>query len=82
MALDERQKVVKKTFTRKQLEEMSLDDLIALVGEAGPDAKFHGTGVVRKSDGTIRYDDSAVPGDYHETPEEIAEALKAREEGS
>lgn len=80
MALDERQRVVKKTFTREQLEEMSIEDLIALVGEAGPDAKFHGTGVVRKADGTIRYDDSAVPGDYCETPEEMAETFKKGKE--
>lgn len=87
MSLDERQRVVKKTFTREQLKGMSMVDLVALVGEAGPGAMFHGTGVVRKADGSIRYDDDAVPGDYSESSEDLKrnaeEALAAptKEEG-
>ncbi len=34
-----------------------------------PMAKMEGTAVVRKADGTIRYDDDAEPGDYHEKGE-------------
>jgi len=30
-----------------------------------------GTGVVRKADGTIRYDEDAKPGDYHESDEDM-----------
>ncbi len=70
--MDERQRVVKKTFTEEQLKGMTMDDLVALVGEAGPDAKFEGTGIVRKADGSIRYDAGATPGDYHESPEDMA----------
>lgn len=66
MALDERMKVVKKTFTKEQLEAMSADDLAALVGEAGANAKFTGTAVVRRADGSIKYDDDATPGEYME----------------
>lgn len=69
--MDERQRVVKKTFTREQLEGMTLADLAALVGEAGPNAKFTGTGIVRKADGSIRYAPEAVPGDFNESPEDL-----------
>ena len=31
-----------------------------------PAVKMEGTAVVRKADGTIRYDDDAEPGKYHE----------------
>jgi hypothetical protein len=72
MSLDERQKVVTKTFTREQLEGMSVDDLVALVGEAGPNAKFHGKAVVRRPNGEIRYAKDAVPGEYGETAGELA----------
>lgn len=69
--MDTRQRVVKKTFTRKQLEGMTVAELVALVGEAGPNARFEGTAVVRKADGSIRYDKESVPGTYGETPEEL-----------
>lgn len=72
MSLDERQRVVKRTFTKAQLEGMSIKELVALVGEAGPDVQFHGTGVVRKADGSIRYDAGATPGDYHESDADLA----------
>lgn len=72
MSLDERQQVVKRVFTREQLKNMSVEDLVRLVGEAGPNATFHGTAVVKKVDGTIRYDDDAVPGEYFESDEELA----------
>ncbi len=72
MSLDERQRVVKKTFTREQLEGMTLEDLVALVGEAGPGAKFHGKGVIKRADGSAKYDADAVPGEYGETKEELA----------
>lgn len=69
--MDERQRVVKKTFTKEQLEAMSVEDLVALVGTLGKNAKFTGTGVVRKANGTIRYAPEAVPGDFNESPEDL-----------
>jgi len=78
MSLDERQEVVLKTFTREQLEGMDLDDLVRLVGEAGPGAKLRGKGVVKRADGSIKYDAEAVPGDFNESSEELA-AHAARE---
>lgn len=72
MALDERQRVVKDVFTREQLNHMSVEDLVKLVGEAGPNARFHGTAVVKRSDGSVKYDDDAVPGEYFESEEELA----------
>jgi len=75
--MDERQKVVQRTFTRKQLLAMPVDDLAALVGEANSQgATFRGTAVVRKADGTIRYADDAVPGDFGESPEDMARVAK------
>ncbi len=50
---------------------MTLDQIAALVGRAGPSARFKGTAVVRKPDGSIRYDESARPGNYHENPEDL-----------
>lgn len=75
--MDERQRVVKKTFTREQLEAMSVEDLVALVGEITENVKFTGTGIVRKADGSIRYAPEAVPGDFNEKPEDLeTEAAK------
>jgi len=70
--MDDRQREVRRVFTKDQLEGMSIDQLIALVGQAGPDAKFHGTAVVRTKEGLIKYDAQATPGDYHESPEDLA----------
>jgi len=64
--VDDRQRVVLQTFNKEQLEKMSVDDLVALVGKAGPGASFHGSAVVRRKDGTIRYDKDAVPGTFNE----------------
>ncbi len=71
MSLDERQEVVLKTFTREQLENMDIEDIVRLVGEAGPNAKFRGKAVVKRADGSIRYAPEAVPGDFGETAEEL-----------
>jgi hypothetical protein len=72
MALDDRQNIVTKTFTREQLLAMSPDDLAKLVGEAGANVQFKGKAVVRKADGTIRYDANAVPGEFGESAEDMA----------
>lgn len=72
MSLDERQKTVRTVFTRDQLLGMDAEDLVKLVGEAGPDAKFHGTAVVKRVDGSIKYDDDAVPGEFFESEDELA----------
>lgn len=78
MSLDDRQEIVLRTFTRKQLENMDIDDIVRLVGEAGPGAKLRGKGLVKRADGSIRYAPEAVPGEFNETPEELA-AHAARE---
>lgn len=77
MALDERQRGVKKVFTRKQLKTMSIDDLVRLVGEAGPNAKFRGTAIVKRADGSVKYDEGAEPGQFFETQEELAANAEA-----
>ena len=71
MSLDERQETVLKTFTREDLENMDIEDLVKLVGEAGPGAKLRGKGVVKRADGSVRYAPEAVPGKFGETPEEL-----------
>jgi hypothetical protein len=71
MSLDERQETVLRTFTREQLRDMPLEDVVKLVGEAGPNAKLKITAVVKRADGSIKYDAGAKPGDYGETPEEL-----------
>lgn len=71
MSLDERQETVLRTFTRKDLEKMDLDDLVRLVGEAGPSAKLRGKGIVKRADGSIKYAPEAIPGNFGETPEEL-----------
>ncbi len=71
MSLDERQETVLKTFTRENLLTMDLEDLVKLVGEAGPTAKLRGKGIVKRAEGSVRYDASANPGDFGETPEEL-----------
>jgi hypothetical protein len=64
--MDERQEVVTKTFTREQLSKMSVEDLVKLIGEAGPNAKFTGTAVVKRADGSIKYDDESKKGEFGE----------------
>jgi len=79
--LDDRQEGVLKTFGREALEEMSLEDVVRLVGEAGPGAKFHGKAVVKRADGSIKYDSDATPGEFGETSEElVAHAEKVANE--
>jgi len=77
MSLDDRQKTVKKVFTREQLEGMDAGDLVKLVGEAGSGAKIHISAVVKGPDGEIKYDPTAIPGDYGETEEELAAHAEA-----
>jgi len=73
--MDEQQVVIKKKFTRAELEAMTVDELIALVGQSGVGAKFHGTAVVRsKLDGKIKYDPEAVPGAFNESPADLTKA--------
>ncbi len=70
--MDERMQVVKKTFSRKQLDAMSVDDLAIIIGDAGAGARFKGKAIVKRADGSIKYDEDAVPGEFNETPEELA----------
>jgi hypothetical protein len=68
MALDERQKVVKRTFTKEQLEKMSMDDLVALVGEAqAKGGKFMGKAVVRRADGSIKLDNPELAKEFEDS---------------
>lgn len=70
MVLDERQQTVKKVFSKEQLEKMSVDNLVALVGEVkSGGGKFIGKAVVRRADGTIKYDDPELVGQYAELDE-------------
>lgn len=69
--MDERQRIVKQTFSKKELSRMTVDQLVTLVGEAGPNASFHGSAIVRRKDGTIRYDTDAKPGNFHENGNDI-----------
>lgn len=61
-----------KTFGLEELAKMPQKRLNALL--ALPNIKMHGTGVVRRADGTIKYDDDAKPGIYHESPTDMAVA--------
>ncbi len=84
MSLDERQRTIKTVFSREQLELMTMDDLVRLVGEAGPGAKFKGKGVVKGPDGKVKYAPEATPGEFGETEEELqqhAETLYAQGAG-
>jgi hypothetical protein len=72
--VDEAQRTITRTFTREELLEMSPEDLADLVEAAGKKAKFHGTAVVRKADGSIRYDNKAVPGRFGEAPEDLPQS--------
>jgi len=70
--MDERQKVVMKTFTKEQLEAMPVEDLVALIGEASkPGAVFKGRGIVRTKEGKIKYDPEALPGNFGESEEDL-----------
>lgn len=71
--MDDRMRGVKQTFTRDQLKNMTAEQLVALVGEAGPNAKFKGKGVIKRADGSIKYDKLSVPGEYGETATELAD---------
>lgn len=62
----DRKEAITKHFTREQLKAMSWEELLAIIGEAGSDAKFHGKAVVRGPDGKIKYDDPDSVGSYDE----------------
>lgn len=66
------QESVTKTYTRDDIMKMSVVDVAKLLTDAGPNAVFHGTAVVRKANGEIRYDEDAVPGDFGESADEMA----------
>ena len=65
--MDKKQALVSETFTREQLLKMDPDQLAALLGKAArPDVQFLGKGVVRRKDGTIKYDYPERAGQYGE----------------
>lgn len=67
MAQDQKQaKAVTKHFTREQLEAMSVEELDDLLGNLPAGATFHGKAVVRRADGSIKYDDPEMEGQYNE----------------
>lgn len=57
--------IIKKTFSLEQIKAMDPEELAALLNQPG--VEFKGTAVVRKADGSVRYDKGAVKGDYHES---------------
>lgn len=67
----------RKTYSREQLLAMTPEEVTALLDTPG--VQFHGKGVVRRPDGSIRYDDDAVPGQYGESAEDMA---KLKEQGN
>jgi len=65
--MDKKQSVITETFTREQLLKMDADDLAALVGKANrPGSSSFGQAVVRKADGSIKYDNPERAGTYGE----------------
>ena len=78
----DKEQVVERTFSPEQLTGMSVNDIAKLIGHPEvttleglakiPGIEFHGTGVVRKADGTIRYDADAKPGSFHESAADLA----------
>lgn len=65
--MDKKQTLVTETFSREQLLAMPADKLAALLEKAQrPDVKFTGQAVVRKADGSIKYDDPSKAGSYGE----------------
>ena len=62
---------IRKTYTLDQLMKMTPKAISKLIADAGDLIEFHGTGVVRKKDGSIRYDADAVPGQFGESLEDM-----------
>ena len=60
--MDEQQKVLRKVFTQEQLEAMDPEDIKKLLGTPG--ARFHGTAIVRKANGEIKYDEGVDPAEF------------------
>ena len=52
-----------KVYNLDDLRKMSIDQVHLLMSKA---CKIEGTAVVRKSDGSIKYDDSSLKGSYNE----------------
>lgn len=67
----------RKTYSREQLLAMTPEQVTELLDTPGVQLK--GKGVVRRPDGSIRYDDDAVPGQYGESAEDMA---KLKEQGN
>lgn len=63
---DRQAKAVTKHFTREQLEAMSVEELDDLLGQLPRGARFQAKAVVRKADGSIKYDDPKLEGTYDE----------------
>ena len=70
--MNEAQRSITTTYSREQILQMSATDIATLMAKAGPNAVFRGKAVVRKANGEIRYDKDAVPGEFGETPDEMA----------
>jgi len=58
--------VLTRHFSKEDLEAMDADELNELIRSAPPGAQFHAKAVVRKADGTIKYDDPSKAGSYGE----------------
>lgn len=75
--MDQISKEIRKTYSREQIMAMTPEEVEELLNRPG--VEFHGKGVVRRPDGSIRYDADAVPGQYGESAEDMA---KLKEQGN
>ena len=57
---------IHKHFTKEQLNDMSVDDLLDIIGDAPEGSVFHAKGVVRGPDGEVKYDDPTTKGSFDE----------------
>lgn len=55
--------MIRRTYTPEELAAMSRDDIARLLLRA---VKIEATCVVRRADGSIKYDDPSLAGTYHE----------------
>lgn len=60
--MDERQTVLRRVFTQEQLEAMDPEDLKNLLGTPG--ARLRGTAIVRRADGSVKYDPGVDPAQF------------------
>ncbi len=65
--MTEKHKAATRTYNLADLAAMPEAEQQAILKH--PLAKMEGTAVVRRADGSVKYDDDAKPGEYHEKGE-------------